>query len=111
MALLKQKIQAATLMETLVATTIIIVVFVIASLVLNTTFKAVVQHNTVTMENTLDRLQYLYTNEQLQLPYYETEDTIEFSVITETIDGISYVVYEAKKTANAKTLVRYQVDE
>jgi len=98
-------------METLVATTIIIVVFIIASLVLNTTFKGVVQHNTVAIENTLDRLHYLYKNKQLQVPYYETEDTIEYSIITETIAGVSYIVYEAKKADNLKTIVRYQVDE
>ena len=111
MGRLKQKIRAATLMETMVATTIILVVFVIASFILNTTYRGVVQHNTFALENRLEQLYYLYQHKQLELPHDETFNTTEISIIREEVNGVSYIAFEAKKKEATKAVIRYYVDE
>ena len=71
---LKKKIPASTLMETLVATSIILIVFVVASLVLMNTFKSVAERDTFSVKNRLEKLEYLIKHEKITLPYNETYD-------------------------------------
>ncbi len=111
MGALKHKIQAATLMETLVATAIILGVFIISSLVLNNTFRAVVANNDFSIQNRLNFLEYLEAHEQLELPYYEDIDAVSISVEREQIQEVSYIVYRAVTTGDLKELIRYRIDE
>ncbi|WP_431160672.1 hypothetical protein [Flagellimonas beolgyonensis] len=66
-----RKIKASTLMETLVATVLIVIVFMMASMTLNALFANTVANNTHEVEQELLFLRYLYENGQLQLPYYD----------------------------------------
>jgi len=111
MGRLKHKIQAATLMETLVATAIILAVFIISSLVLNNTFRTVVGNTDFSTQNKLNFLQYLQENDQLKLPYYEETDAVSISVEREVIDAVSYIVYRVTKTGKSQELIRYRIDE
>ena len=56
-------------METLVATVLIVVVFMGASMVLNNLFTTSIQLNDNWVRQELLRLQYQYQNGQLRLPY------------------------------------------
>lgn len=82
MAILK-KIQAATLVETLTASGLILIVFLIASLSFNNIFTNHVHRDQSALENRLKELEYLYLHEQLQLPYakdfegWEVELTVQ----------------------------------
>ncbi|GGG25152.1 hypothetical protein GCM10011344_27290 [Dokdonia pacifica] len=105
---LKKKIPASTLMETLVATSIILIVFVVASLVLMNTFKSVAERDTFSVQNRLEKLQYLIKHEKITLPYDETYDTYEISIVAIQED-VEYIIYSAKKTAQSKPLVIKQV--
>lgn len=69
MAVLK-KIKASTLMETLVATVLIVVVFMVSSMVLNNLFANSIGLNENEVRQELMRLQYQYQNDQLRLPYH-----------------------------------------
>lgn len=68
MVILK-KIKASTLMETLVATILILVVFMIANTTLNNLFRSTIDGNTRAIDAHLNELQYQYINDKLTLPY------------------------------------------
>lgn len=58
-------------METLVATVLIVIVFMMASMTLNALFANTVINNSHEVEQELLFLKYRYENGQLQLPYYD----------------------------------------
>lgn len=106
MGILKRKLKASTLMETLVATSIIMVVFVVASLILNNTFKNVVYNDTFGVQNRMEELQYLYNNKQIQIPYEEEYKEYTITIEKESRAQISYLVIEGthKKTTKMITI-------
>ncbi|MHA7832359.1 MAG: hypothetical protein ACX93O_14790 [Flagellimonas sp.] len=69
MAVLK-KLKASTLMETLVATVLIVVVFMMASMTLNSLFANTMALNDDEVRQELLYLQYQYEHRRLSLPYY-----------------------------------------
>ncbi|WP_111684215.1 type IV pilus modification PilV family protein [Winogradskyella tangerina] len=79
MVILK-KIKGATLMETLIATVLIMLIFVVSSLILNNLFTSSMKGNTRAISSKLFEIEYLYINDMLSLPYYDEYDgwDIEF---------------------------------
>lgn len=107
--LLKQKtkkVHAATLIESLVASVIIVVVFAIASLTLNNVFKSSIKSNTSSVEHRMNKLEYLFLNKKLKLPYNEKfEDwTIELSKKEE--NNQSFYVIESEKATTKRSISR-----
>lgn len=111
MGLLKKKIPATTLMETLVATSIILIVFVVASLVLNNTFRTIATKDTFSVQNRLETLQYLLLHEKLIVPYYEDFKEYEISIERTSEDGIDFITYKATKRQQQKPLIIQTIDE
>ncbi len=70
MAVLK-RIKASTLMETLVSTVLIVIVFMVASMVLNSLFAGSISQHNDHVQQELLQLQYLYKNGKLEVPYYD----------------------------------------
>jgi hypothetical protein len=66
-----RKIVSSTLVETLVASVIIILIFSFTSLILNNLFKANVNNDTLAIENRMNKLIYLYEHKSLATPFYE----------------------------------------
>ena len=95
MAVLK-KIKASTLMETLVATVLIVVLFMTASMVLNNLFSASIQNNTYSVKQELFRLQYAYQNGVLELPYLAEIDDSQLTVKETKLQGVKGPVFLAK---------------
>ncbi|TXK78903.1 hypothetical protein [Mesonia sp. K4-1] len=58
-------------METLVATIILIIIFVISSLILNNIFGASIQGDKEKINNRLKELEYFYRYDKIELPYEE----------------------------------------
>lgn len=104
MGFLKRKIHASTLMETLVATSIIILVFIVASLVLNNTLKSSAKNDSFALQNRLEELHYLYNNNQITLPYEEQflGDTIELT--KELDENTSYLIITAGSASNTNKI-------
>lgn len=75
-----KRIQASTLVETLVGTVIIVVIFAIAMMTLNNLFKNVMKNNTLKIDNHLFKLQYLHQNNKLNLPYQEEFENWEIEI-------------------------------
>ncbi|MEX0274331.1 MAG: hypothetical protein AB3N16_08140 [Flavobacteriaceae bacterium] len=103
MAVLK-KIQASTLMETLVATVLIVLVFMVSSLILNNLFANSITFNENEVRQELLRLQYQYQNELLQVPYESEMGDWEISVSKEDRQGRTQLSYLAVNKANNREL-------
>ena len=109
MGRLGHKIKGSTLMETVIATVIILAVFVVASLILNNTYKGVAQSDTFSIDNRLEELFYLTKYKQLSLPYEETYRNYEIYLHTEVIDEINYIQGEAIHSKHSKKILSYHV--
>ncbi len=64
-----KKIRASTLMETLVASVLIVVAFMLASMILNNLFSSNIKSNTRSIETHLNEMEYLYVNDKIVVPY------------------------------------------
>lgn len=112
MGVLTKKLKATTLMETLVATSIIIIVFIIASLILNNTFKNVMQRDSFKVDNRVKQLHYFYSNNNIELPYIESFEKYEIEIEQEEIDKVSYLKITIQDSgAVNKPSVKYVLDE
>ena len=67
-----KKIKGSSLMETLVATVLIIVVFMIASLTLNNILSTSIVKETSKINAHLNELHYNYLHHQIEVPYSES---------------------------------------
>ncbi|MBC9794701.1 hypothetical protein [Sinomicrobium weinanense] len=119
MALLKtihKRVKASTLMETLVATVLIVVIFMVTSLILNNLFAGTVKGNTREIETRLDELEYRVKNNLLKLPHSETFGTWNISVAAEgqgpyrevpaTGNGYKDVILKAKRENSDQNIDR-----
>ncbi|SNY99698.1 hypothetical protein [Flagellimonas pacifica] len=105
MAVLKRRIKASTLMETMVATVLIVIIFMLSSLILNNLFVAQVKGNLQPVKTHLDQVEYLYSNGKLTVPYYEEWNDWNISIQNQK-DGT--VLLEAKEQiySESRTLKR-----
>ncbi len=105
-----KKIKSATLIETLVATVLIVIIFMIASLSLNSVFANTVLNNTNTIENHLHQLEYQTDNQMIPVPYNDSmEDwNIEIEKIEES--KTDYLLFTAIHQKTKKTIIRKRVD-
>ncbi|GAB5400859.1 MAG: hypothetical protein Aureis2KO_24440 [Aureisphaera sp.] len=76
-----KKIRAATIVEILVASAIIVIVFTISSLSLNNVFKGVVKGNDAEFQNRMKELTYLAKHQKISIPFYE--DTEQWDIAIE----------------------------
>lgn len=79
MALLK-KIQATTLVETLLASAIILIVFLIASLTLNNVFLGSVKKDDTKLNNRVKELHYSVKYNTLTIPFYEETEQWDIAI-------------------------------
>ena len=98
------KIKGATLMETLVSTVLIFVLFMMASATLNHLFSRSVETNTRTLEARLNTLQYLWEHDKLQLPYTEAQDDWLITVERYQEYGRNEVAFEATHKTSKKEI-------
>lgn len=70
-------------METLVATVLLVVIFIVASLVMNNWLENSTRHSMSRAEAELLHLQYVYEHEGIEVPYQEENEGWVFSVFHE----------------------------
>lgn len=110
MALLK-KIKASTLMETLVATVLIVVIFMISSMTMNNLLVSNIRQNTELAEERLNALEYQYKNKGIKLPYYEDFESWEISILEEKQGGSPLVIMEAENPMTKAIVTNYITSE
>ncbi len=89
-----KKVKGATVLETLVATIIIVVVFMLSSMILNNLFSASVKNNTQDIKTRLYKLRYLQLHNKIALPYQEAYKTWHIAVLKETLQD-DLITFEA----------------
>ncbi len=97
-------------METLVATVIILTVFVLASMILNNALVAVLSNSQKELKADMSYMYYLYQNDRIELPHAYTKDSYDVSMYKEKIDGIKYVVLEASSSLKDSHYLYYYAD-
>lgn len=102
------RVKGSTLMETLVATVLIIVVFLMASMILNTMFSSSIKNNTRAVKTQLNQLLYLKHNNKLELPYQESLGDWTISVEKYIENNKTIIEFEASNINTNKTILRKQ---
>lgn len=98
------KLNGSTLIETLVASVIIIVVFTITSLTLNNVFRSTIKSDTQAINMHLNKLMYLYQRDKIDIKYREDFDDWHIAFSQQTEKNISIVVVEAVQVRTKKTI-------
>lgn len=80
---LYKKVRAASLVEVLVASVLIVIVFAISSLSINNLLKRSYGAPPINIESRLKALEYAYLNNKLKLPYFENFQDGEISIFEE----------------------------
>ncbi len=99
-----KKVKGATLIESLVASVIIIIIFTIASLTLNNVFESSVKNNTSRVQNRMNELHYLYINSKIKYPYQEDFENWNIQLRQQTEREVSFVLLEATKKETKKSI-------
>ncbi|MEX0313718.1 MAG: hypothetical protein AB3N18_06040 [Allomuricauda sp.] len=105
MALLKKRIKASTLMETMVATVLIVVIFMLSSLILNNLFATQIRGNLQPVRTHLDTVEYLYSHEKLTSPYYGEWEGWSISIESQN-DGTAIIEAKEQIGDGSRTLKR-----
>jgi len=110
-ALFKIEIAGSSIVETLVASVIIVIVFSIASLTLNNMFRTNILSDTSGIENHSNKLIYLYKNQKISTPFYDNYRGWELHIL---LDNNEIVVMAEKKIGenfkSFKKSVRHDID-
>lgn len=108
MVILK-KIKGATLMETMVATVLIVIIFMVASLIMNSLMVAQSKASVQQITDHIKSLEYKYVNGKLQIPNAETWENWEIELNTIKKEGIQVIEIKAKQEISKKQIVTYLV--
>ena len=92
-------------METLVATVLIVVIFMVASMTLNNLFGSSIRNNTQEIRYHMAQLRYLHENGKLTLPYHAEEGDWAIEVARTEWRGKREIVFMAQNEMTNKELV------
>lgn len=106
-----KKVKASTLVEVLVASVLIIVIFAIASLSLNTIFKSTIKGNTALIENELNKLQYLYLHQKISTNYAADFRDWEINIIKHKGNSTINILLQASNSKTQKKITRQLYNE
>lgn len=99
------KLKGNTLVETLVGTAIILIVFSIAVLTLNRLYLLTFKHNTIRLDNQINKLIYLERNDKLELPYQESFNDWEITLYK---NGDSIKIEANNSNNNQEKVILYR---
>lgn len=93
-------------METLVATVMIVIIFMIASMILNNLFSNTIKNNTRAIDAHINELQYQYLNGKLKIPFSDDYNEWQISVTLFKSNDISHVEFEGKNSNTNQIIVK-----
>ncbi len=99
-----KKIRASTLMETMVATVLIIIVFMLASTIMNNIFRATVQHSPQMVLERTQQLEYQLARGSIQLPYFEAWETWEIEISNQKNGTANEVILKVSEIDSGKQI-------
>ena len=98
-------------METLVATVLIVVIFMISSMVLNNIIATNIRQNTDKVEERMNVLEYQYLHKVLELPYYEEYESWEISIVADEKQTGQYAIMTAEQTKTEMSIRKSLIGE
>ncbi|UII76201.1 hypothetical protein LV716_18350 [Flagellimonas sp. HMM57] len=101
-----RKIKASTLMETMVGTVLIVVIFMLSSLVMNSLFSSQVKGNLQPIHTYLDQLEYQLINGKVTLPFFEEWETWNIAIGEVQEDGTISIEVTEKEAIGSRTIKR-----
>lgn len=108
MVILK-KVKSATLVEVIVASVLIVIIFMIASLILNNLVLNTFSKNMHPIENRLNELEYEIQNDLIKLPYQENFKGWDIAIKTEKTDSKVELIILASNEKNTKEITRQRI--
>lgn len=106
-----KKLKASTLMETLVATVLIVMVFVITSMILNNIFSSSIKNNTQAIDAYLNELQYLQMHDNIELPFREDYMHWDVSIEKHLNNKFQLIEIEAIHKQTNKTITKTSIEQ
>ncbi|MCH2218694.1 MAG: hypothetical protein MK076_11620 [Flavobacteriales bacterium] len=100
------KIRGSSLVETLIATVLIMIVFGMGIATLGNVLEQTVKNNARFIDNELNRLEYLYQNNLLQVPDVIEIKDWQITIDKESRNNLTQVVFTATKKDNSKVTIQ-----
>jgi hypothetical protein len=104
-----KKVKSATLVEVIVASVLIVIMFMIASLVLNNLVLNTFSKNSHPIENRLNELEYELENDLIKLPYNENYKGWDIAIRIEKKDSKMDLLILATNEKNTKEITRQRI--
>ena len=97
MVILK-KVKSSTLVETVIATLLIVMVFMIAGMIINNHLENIQKTTTETAETKVNELTYLLLHEKITLPYQESYKDWQIEISDKSAEGkVIFTLQKDKK--------------
>lgn len=96
-----KKIRGSTLLESLIASVLIVIIFMVSSLVLNNIINSKIKNDTASIDYFIKKTEYNYINNKITLPYSYYENDWFIQVIEEESvneNGLKKVIIKAEHT-------------
>ncbi len=106
-----KKIKGSTLMETLVATVLIVIVFLVASLLMNSIFQNTVRNSTTALEDRLTEIQYQWHHGAVPPDYGEEWGDWEILLRRQQGRAGEQIVLRAVHLETDETVIRILGDD
>ena len=103
------KVKSSTLVEAIVATILIVVVFIIASLSLNNLLLNTFSNNIHPVETRLNELEYRMANNHISIPYAESVESWNISIDRSESELGVILIYSAVNTVSNKEVKRIRI--
>lgn len=100
------KVKGSSLVETITATVIIMIVFVIAIGAISNVLKRTANSNTQLINQELNKLEYLHRHNKIEVPDVITLKSWIINIDREQEGDVSYVVFRARNKENRKQKVK-----
>lgn len=97
-----KKIRGATIIDTLIALVILVIVFVIAGFTINNTFKGMVKKDDFLYQNRLREVSYFLDHNLIEIPFYE--ETNQWEIQVERAE-LGYKITSLFKPMNSEQII------
>ena len=99
------KVKGSTLIETMVATVLIVIIFMIASLLMNNLIRSQMQGEDRLVQETLYELEYKSINQVMEYPYYNTVGEWEI-VLQQSGEGDQLRIFATARHSENETEIK-----
>lgn len=99
---LTKRVSASSLTEVVVATSILLLVFAIALLTLNTLMIGTINKDTQVLDTRIEKFIYQYKNQQLKVPNTIIQEDIRITIQKVTENNLSFIIFSAEDVPKRK---------